>query len=148
MTARIDRLAGHVALPPAVLAIEAPRAVRPRHQVLVVEDDPSMTLLLRHTIEQLGHRCEAARNAEAAVDMLARFAADVALVDLTTPGLDGFALAHVLRDGRPRPLRLVAYTDQPIEPMRARARAAGFDHIVEKPIPVEVMIHLLQPKSG
>jgi CheY-like chemotaxis protein len=60
---------------------------------------------------------------------------DVALIDVGLPGLDGYEIARQVRQAVKSPLiRLVAVTGygQPYD--RARAREAGFDLHLTKPV--------------
>jgi CheY-like chemotaxis protein len=58
---------------------------------------------------------------------------DAALLDLDLPGVDGFALARHLRAGgfRAPLIAVTARADAGTEP---RARAAGFDDFLRKPV--------------
>jgi CheY-like chemotaxis protein len=92
-----------------------------------------------------GYEVACAEDAGAALATLRMFPADVAVLDIGLPGMDGYALAQAIaRDVGPRP-RLVALTGYGTRNDRERALAAGFrDHLV-KPVDPE---HLLRVLDG
>lgn len=101
--------------------------------VLLAEDDPTVAEVVSGLLRAQGHRVHHAPHALAALADASTTRFDVGLLDLDLPGLDGFALARQLRaSGFDRPLVAVtARADAESEP---RARAAGFDAFVRKPV--------------
>ncbi len=67
-----------------------------------------------------------------------RLRPDVALIDISMPDIDGYAVARRLREelGEACP-RLVAMSGHGLEAHRRRAREAGFDAYLIKPCPLE-----------
>ena len=65
--------------------------------ILVVDDDMTMRLLARETLEQAGFRVEEAEDGQAALDAFAERGADVILLDVMMPVLDGFEACAALR---------------------------------------------------
>lgn len=74
-------------------------------------------------------------DAPRALDRLAAFRPHVALIDLGLPGLDGYALARLIRerDGA-RHVYLIALTGYGQADDQRRAHAAGFDVHLTKPV--------------
>ena len=106
-----------------------------RRRVLVVEDNPdaaeAMVLLLR----QLGHEVAMVHDGAAAIEAARSFHADVILLDIGLPGIDGFELARRLRaDDGTRDARIVAITGYGQPADRERSTAAGFDLHLVKPV--------------
>lgn len=107
--------------------------------VLLVEDDPVAALLIRSTIERMGHHVVEVGRGDAAWAALndplgRRF--DVIVTDLHVPGFDALALARTYRaDGKDgaSPV-LVAVTADLASDLEHEAEAAGFDAIMEKPV--------------
>jgi CheY-like chemotaxis protein len=66
------------------------------------------------------------------------------VLDVGLPVMDGYELARRLRErhagGRPR---LIAVTGYGQEADRARAREAGFDHHLVKPIAIDALVPLI-----
>jgi PAS domain S-box-containing protein len=121
----------------------APALVVPR-RVLVVEDSPDARQSLRLLLELAGHQVETSEDGPSGLAKLRTFQADVALIDLGLPGMDGYAVARELRS-RPdtRAIRLVAVTGYGQAEDRRRALAAGFDQHVTKPVDATMLDDLL-----
>ena len=73
--------------------------IGPRHRdvVLVVDDDPTLRLLARETLEQAGFTVEDLENGDSILTVCARVNPDIVLLDVHLPGRDGFALCAALR---------------------------------------------------
>ncbi|GAB1596528.1 hybrid sensor histidine kinase/response regulator [Lysobacter claricitrinus] len=112
-----------------------PGIVAPRRalSILLVEDDPTVAEVVAGLLRAQGHRVQHVPHGLAALTEARVAAFDVGLLDLDLPGLDGFALARQLRaHGFTAPLVAVtARADAESEP---RARAAGFDDFIRKPV--------------
>src|SRR5687768_7783226 len=65
--------------------------------VLVVDDDITMRLLARETLEQAGFRVEEAVDGNAGVAAFERLRPDIVLLDVMMPVLDGFRACAALR---------------------------------------------------
>jgi CheY-like chemotaxis protein len=111
---------------------------RPR-RVLVVEDHPDGRETLCILLQLLGHRVAAASDGVAGVELALAWRPEVALVDIGLPLLDGYDVARRLRAALGHDLVLVACTayGQP-EDIR-RARAAGFDGHLVKPLDLDAL---------
>ena len=85
-----------------------------------------------------------AHDAPAALKMAAEAAPDVAVLDIGLPGMDGYEVAHKLRelDGTQRSV-LVAVTGYGQAEDRLRSREAGFDHHLVKPVDIDALRRLL-----
>ncbi len=106
---------------------------RHRWNLLLVEDDLIVAGVIRGLLEDMGHHVRHAPHGLAALSELETGACDAALVDLDLPGLDGFALARMLRE-RGLTLPLIAITARSGGDEEARSRAAGMDAFLRKPI--------------
>ena len=93
---------------------------------------------LQLVLEDEGHTVEvAADQAEAALEVLARRPADVVLVDLMLPGMDGFGLCRALRASSDIPiLILTARSDS--HDVVAGLEAGADDYVVKPAVPKEL----------
>jgi CheY-like chemotaxis protein len=72
-----------------------PGARPPR--ALIVEDDPDVMALLASHLRRLGCKVMLAASGEAALDSVAAFPPDLAVIDILLPGMDGRQLLDALR---------------------------------------------------
>lgn len=81
-------------------------------RILLVEDDDRIRAALRLALEDEGYAVTEASSGEAALESFRREPADVALLDLMLPGVDGFEVCRSLRRRSDVPIVMVtARTD-------------------------------------
>jgi len=102
-------------------------------RVLVVDDDPDTAETFVRLLASWGHRAEPCLCGPAALALAAAFRPDVALVDLSMPGLGGASVARLLARGLGLRPRLLAMTGLPPALVPA-ADAAVFDRVLYKPV--------------
>ena len=113
-------------------------------RVLVVDDNRDAADTLSMLLTLVGADARAAYDGEDALDELASHEADVVLLDLGMPGMDGYAVANRIRsDARYRNMTLVAVTGRGQDKDRARSKAEGFDHHLSKPTDFNHLVGLL-----
>jgi PAS domain S-box-containing protein len=129
---------------PAAGGAAAPAPAAPARRVLVVEDNDDAREMLCQLLRLLGHEAHAARDGVAGVAAALALKPDVAFVDLGLPGLDGYEVARRIRaDAAGGGLRLIALTGYGRPEDRERARAAGYDAHVVKPLDPDRLAALL-----
>ena len=130
--------------PPTSTDTPLQRAAGTRKRVLIVDDNADGANSLGQLLALLGHETAMVYDGQAALDRAAAFAADVVLLDLGMPGLDGFEICRRLRaaESTHRP-RIVAMTGWGREEDRARTAAAGFDGHLVKPVDLALLERLL-----
>jgi DNA-binding NtrC family response regulator len=74
-----------------------PEAPRPDTSVLVVEDEPRLRELLQRALANWGFEVVVARSGEEALRLFEAGPADIAVLDLNLPGMDGMELLEKLR---------------------------------------------------
>ena len=106
-----------------------------RRTILVVEDNQLNLKLVRDVLQHAGFSVISAPTGEEGVDIATHEPPDLVLMDLQLPGMDGTEALRRLR-AHPASSRVpvVAVTAFAMRQDRERARAAGFDGFVEKPI--------------
>jgi CheY-like chemotaxis protein len=112
--------------------------------VLVVDDNLDAAEGLAMLLTLKGHEVSTAYDGQGAIERAREVEPDVVLLDIGLPRLDGFEVARRLREEHPaRPMLLVALTGYGQERDRVRAREAGFDHHLLKPVRLEMLEQLL-----
>jgi len=132
------------------------RAVEPR-RVLIVEDNADVREALRTLLEHDGHVVYEAEDGVAGIEAAMRLKPEVVLIDIGLPRADGYQVAQTLRarqDALGPNLRLVAVTGYGQLEDRRRARNAGFDEHLVKPVDpaalqraLEGRVHLVTPEA-
>ena len=127
-----------------------------KKRILVVDDEPSITRLLKLNLEQTGHYEVATENASwAALTAAEQFRPHLILLDVMMPGLDGGNLASMLQaspglKGVPIVFLTAAVTR---EEVRARHGLIGGSPFLAKPVDLREVLdclgqHLGPPQSG
>ena len=105
--------------------------------VLIVDDDPVQRRLLEATVRRLGYDAVTAEGGEAAVAALrAGDPADILILDLAMPGLDGFGVLASMREMRCEVPAIVQTANGSIETVVHAMRAGAVDFVV-KPVGAE-----------
>ena len=123
--------------------LAAPDADLAGLHILVVDDDPDATTLMRAVLERAGASVMSAESGIEALNYLSTATPDVLVTDLGMPGMDGFALVAELRhSANPahRNLPAAALTAYARSEDRMRSLKSGFQTHLAKPIdPAELV---------
>ena len=113
-------------------------------KVLLVEDVEDTRLFMRLELEQQGFIVFEAGDGRSAVDVAMKESADVILMDLTLPHMDGFSAAKSIRkkSGKLQTVPIIAVTAHQETDVRSGAKASGFDAYVTKPIDINSLKEL------
>jgi len=116
-------------------------------RILIVDDNvdsaESMAVLLR--LE--GHEALTLHEGERVVAAAREFRPDVILLDIGLPGISGYDVARALRgDPEVAAVRLVAVSGYGRAEDRERARAAGFDEHLVKPVDFSALHDAIVPR--
>jgi CheY-like chemotaxis protein len=103
--------------------------------ILIVDDNQANLKLARVLLEGEGFDTRTAVDAEEAIDALQNFKPDLILMDIQLPGIDGLELTRQLK-ARPatKDIRIVALTAYAMKGDEQKARDAGCDGYITKPI--------------
>jgi CheY-like chemotaxis protein len=113
--------------------------------IVIVDDNVDMATAVGDLVRLMGHEAAVVHHAVPALAALSDGGADVALIDIGLPGMDGYELARRVRADATGPrVFLVALTGYGGESHRARSREAGFDAHLVKPIDLEALRALLR----
>jgi PAS domain S-box-containing protein len=123
---------------------QAERGPSSGRRVLVVDDNRDAADSTITILRLLGHQAECAYNGRDALETARRFPADVVLLDLAMPGMDGFETLKLLRalPGREN-VFAIAMTGYGSGDDRQRTTSAGFNAHLTKPVELGALIALL-----
>jgi DNA-binding response OmpR family regulator len=106
-------------------------------EVLLVEDDPAARQGLELALRRLGYGVRPAETGEAALDALVEGAADVVVLDVMLPGLDGFEVCRRLRRSSDVPVIMLTARSDDFDIVGGLE--AGADDYVVKPVEPRVL---------
>jgi CheY-like chemotaxis protein len=115
----------------------------PRH-ILIVEDNLDGAASLAMLLEMLGHDVEVAHDGPAALLTTKRAHFDFVLLDIGLPEMNGYEVAARLRERDDlADTTLIAMTGYGQEKDKQRARRAGFDCFLTKPVDMTALNNIL-----
>jgi two-component system CheB/CheR fusion protein len=118
-------------------------------RVLVVEDNPDTGQMSAILLEKMGHQVRVVPDGPTALAAIREETPEYALIDVGLPGMSGYDLAREIRKlPEARELTLIAHTGYGQAEDRERARAAGFDHHMVKPLDWEALQRVLEDGSA
>jgi signal transduction histidine kinase/CheY-like chemotaxis protein len=119
--------------------------VAPGRRILVVDDNRDAADSLAMLLQMDGHEVHVAYSGKQALEAATSgFLPDVAILDLGLPDIDGYELARRLRhDLKMQRATLVALTGWGQDEHKQRAREAGFDHHLTKPVDPDQLTALI-----
>jgi CheY-like chemotaxis protein len=120
------------------------KAAGRQFKVLVVDDNADTAASLSTMLRIMGHDVCTAHDGAQAVDAAAAYRPDMVLLDIGLPKLNGYEAARRIRE-QPwgKAMKLIALTGWGQEEDRRRAKEAGFDEHVVKPVEPAALEQLL-----
>jgi len=109
--------------------------------VMIVDDEPTVRLLLETTMQGGAYRMLTAGDGEEALAVARRYHPTVIFMDVSMPKLDGFETCRQLKnDPTTRDIRIVMLTAKAQAEDRARGAQVGVDAYITKPFsPLELL---------
>jgi CheY-like chemotaxis protein len=105
-------------------------------RILVVEDNPDNMKLFRTLLVMKGHQVTGLFSGDGLLETMSQAQPELVLMDIQLPGRDGFALLKELRASPWAGVSVVALTAHAMSGDQEKARAAGFDDYITKPIDI------------
>jgi CheY-like chemotaxis protein len=107
----------------------------PGTPILVVDDNPANATLISFLLEKKGYDVRTAADAPEAMAIIEVFRPRLIMMDIQLPGMDGLELTRRLKaDPKTRHIIIVALTAYAMKGDDLRARDAGCDGYISKPI--------------
>jgi CheY-like chemotaxis protein len=121
--------------------------------VLIIEDNEQNLYLMRFLLEKNGFTVLEAKTGRLGLEVAAKTAPDLILLDIQLPEMDGYAVAQEMRkqDGQ-RQTPIIVVTSYAMVGDREKALAAGATGYIEKPINPDTFVEELRahvpPSNG
>src|SRR5437868_15098457 len=100
-------------------------------RILVVDDEPQITRVLRTSLSSQGYDIRIANDGETALEILKDWPADLVITDLSMPNMDGLELCRRLRAKSQVPIVVLSVKGE--ERAKVQALDVGADDYVTKP---------------
>jgi CheY-like chemotaxis protein len=112
----------------------------PSEPILIVDDNPFNLKLARLLLSGEGYEARTAVDAEHAITLMTEFRPRLILMDIQLPGMDGLEFTRRLKaEPETRDIIVVALTAYAMKGDEEKARAAGCDGYIAKPIDVKTL---------
>ena len=106
--------------------------------ILVVDDEPQITRVLRTALTAQGYEIRVANDGEMALEIMKDWAPHLIITDLSMPHLDGVQLCRMVRSTSQVPILVLSVRDQ--ERQKIEALDAGADDYVTKPFSMNELL--------
>lgn len=108
------------------------------HRILVVDDEPQITRVLRTSLSSQGYDIRVANNGETALEIMKDWTPDLVITDLAMPQMDGVELCRKVRTTSRIPIIVLSVRGE--ERTKVSALDAGADDYVTKPFGMEELL--------
>ncbi len=102
-----------------------------KHKILIVDDEPQITRVLKTTLSSRGYSTRTASDGDDALQVIKEWSPDLVITDLRMPNMDGLQLCRHLRTKSQIPIIVLSVRGE--ERTKVEALDAGADDYVTKP---------------
>lgn len=123
--------------------------IQPGLRVLIIDDNIDTAQMLGLLLQRLRCVTRELHDRIEAVDVAKSFRPDIILLDIGLPGIDGYQVAKLVRNSPEiSHVLLIALTGYGQRQDRERARDAGFDDHLVKPVEFDALVEAMATKHG
>ncbi|MCE3225890.1 MAG: response regulator transcription factor [Bacteroidetes bacterium] len=105
--------------------------------ILIIDDDKLTVKALQHSISQLGHTTDVAKDGEEAITKIKDGNFDLIITDIMMPGISGLSLVNVLRSVQLCFTPIIMMSSINNNPLVEAALKAGANDFIDKPVSIE-----------
>ena len=113
-----------------------------KSKILVIEDDPAITNLIRTTLDTQDYQYHTARTGSAGLMDAVAYNADVIILDLGLPDMDGVEIIRKIRGWSTVPIIVVSARSEDSD--KGEALDAGADDYLTKPFSIDELLARLR----
>jgi len=107
-------------------------------RILVIDDEPQITRVLRAALSAQGYDVRTANDPEEGLQVFKEWPPDLVVTDLMMPGLSGVDVTRAIRTRSPTPVIILSVRDH--ERSKVEALDAGADDYVTKPFSIQELL--------
>lgn len=113
--------------------------------ILIVDDDPRNVYTLASILEGCSAKIIEADNGKTAIERLKKEKADLILMDIMMPVMDGYeAIGRIRKDPKLKDIPIIAVTAKALKEDREKCIAAGASDYISKPIDYDNLTRLIK----
>lgn len=105
-------------------------------RILLVEDDPNLSMVLQDYLEMLGYETKLSTNGEEGLEAFSKSEFDLCILDVMMPKMDGFTLAEKIRKKNVG-IPVIFLTAKSLKEDRVKGFQTGCDDYITKPFSTE-----------
>lgn len=110
-------------------------------KILIVDDEPDITLMLKARLEANGYQTDVAYDGHAALEMVKKNSFDLIILDLMLPKIDGYSVCRMLKfDDKYKKIPIIIFTARAESADKKLAEEVGADDYVTKPYVPEILL--------
>jgi len=109
-----------------------------QRRILIVDDEPQITRVLRRSLTTRGYEVRSAADGESALETFGDWPPDLVITDLSMPSIDGVELCRRLRAGSQVPIIVLSVKGD--EKTKVEALDAGADDYITKPFGIDELL--------
>lgn len=110
-----------------------------KYHLLLVEDDPGLSYVIRDNLELNGYQVRHAPTGTLATQLFSEQTFDLCLLDVMLPEMDGFSLAQKIRSSNPD-IPILFITARSLQEDKLKAFSIGADDYIIKPFSMEELL--------
>jgi two-component system KDP operon response regulator KdpE len=107
-------------------------------RILIVDDEPQITRVLRTSLQSNGHEVTVAQDGSSALDQFMKSQPDLLITDLAMPGMDGIELTRAIRERSQIPIIVLSVRNQ--DGSKVAALDQGADDYITKPFSIQELM--------
>ncbi|MDT8392399.1 MAG: response regulator transcription factor [Bacteroidales bacterium] len=104
--------------------------------ILLVEDDPNLSMVLQDYLEMLNYKIILATNGQDGLTSFSQYKHDLCILDVMMPKKDGFTLAEEIRE-KDKNVPIIFLTAKSLKEDRIKGFRSGCDDYITKPFSTE-----------
>jgi DNA-binding response OmpR family regulator len=134
---------------PLLLTMPPDQQNAARRRVLVVDDHAPSAEMVAEILTLEGYEVRIAHSASEAIEQAQRFSPLVVILDIGLPDEDGFEVARKIKSrSELQQIRLIALSGYGQSQYPRRAREAGFERYLVKPVDLDELLALVRELVG
>jgi len=114
-------------------------------RILIVDDEPQITRVLRAALQSNGHEVTAAQNGMDALAQFLKAQPELVITDLAMPGMDGIELTREIRLRSQVPILALSVRSQ--DTQKVAALDEGADDYITKPFSIQELLARVRVQS-